>query len=120
MIYKYKTKRTSPKDFKNYQNLRDLFKDLRDGNLNPKEVLKYQFNFNSDLGEIRKGNSDLKSKDQVRVDHVENVSDLRVKSIDFFRDCYFLISEAKYKTKHTNFQTNVSKIINSSCTSKAM
>ena len=45
MIYKYKTKGISPKDFGNYQNPIELFKDLRDGNINPKEVLKDQINF---------------------------------------------------------------------------
>ena len=49
LIYKYKTEGISPKDFKNYQNSVDLFKD---GNINPKEVLKSQINFQSDLGEI--------------------------------------------------------------------
>ena len=54
LIYKYTTEGTSPKDFSNYQNLIELFKDLRDGNINPKEVLKDQVNFKSDLAEIKK------------------------------------------------------------------
>ena len=40
LIYKYKTGGISPNDFRNYQNPIELFKDLRDGNINPKEVLK--------------------------------------------------------------------------------
>ena len=40
LIYKYKTEGMSPKDFGNYQNPIDLFKSLRDGNANPKEVLQ--------------------------------------------------------------------------------
>ena len=40
LIYNYKTEEISPKDFINYQNLIDLFKKLRDGHINPKEVLK--------------------------------------------------------------------------------
>ena len=36
------------------QNLIYLFKDLRDGNINPKEVLKDQINFKSDLGKTKK------------------------------------------------------------------
>ena len=43
------------------------FKDLRDGNVNPKEVLKDQIDFKANLNEIKKGNTDLKSKDQVSV-----------------------------------------------------
>ena len=49
LIYKYKTKRISPEDFENFQNPIDLFKDLRDGNINPKND---QINFKSDLGKI--------------------------------------------------------------------
>ena len=42
--YKYKIEGISPKDFRNYQIPIELFKDLRDGNINPKEVLKDQIN----------------------------------------------------------------------------
>ena len=35
-IYKYKTKGISPKFFRKYQNAIELFKDLRDGNINQK------------------------------------------------------------------------------------
>ena len=80
-IYKDKTERISLKDFSNYQNLIVL----RDGNINPKEVLKNQINFKSDLGEIKKGNPHLKSKDQISIiQNVENIFDLRGKNTDFF------------------------------------
>ena len=46
LIQKHKT------DFRNYQNPIELFKDLRDGNINPKEALRDQINFKSDLSEI--------------------------------------------------------------------
>ena len=73
MVYKYKNERTSPEDFRNYQNLIELFKDLRDGNINPNEVLKDQINFKSDLIKIKKGNPKSKSKDQISViQNVEN------------------------------------------------
>ena len=39
-MYTYKTEGRRPKYFSNYQNLIDLFIDLRYGNINPKEVLK--------------------------------------------------------------------------------
>ena len=42
LIYNYKTGGKSPKDFSVYHNLIDLFKHLRVGNINPKEVLKNQ------------------------------------------------------------------------------
>ena len=62
----------SLKDFSNYQNLIDLFKDLRDGNINPKEVVKNQINFKSDVGEIKNGNPNLKSKYQTSA--IQNVN----------------------------------------------
>ena len=67
MIYKYKTEGISPKDFSNYQNLINLFINLRDGNANPRKVLKNQIDFKSYLGEIKKGNSKSKSEDQISV-----------------------------------------------------
>ena len=54
MIYKYKCEGSSPKDYSVDQNPIDLFKNLRDGNIKPKKVLKNQINFKSDLGEIKK------------------------------------------------------------------
>ena len=60
MIYKYKTEGKSLKGFRNYQTPIKLFKDLRDGNVNPKKVLKNQINFKSDLNKTRKGNPNLK------------------------------------------------------------
>ena len=71
MIYEYKTEGIIPKDFIN--NPIDLFINLRDGNINPKEALKNQAIFKSDLGEIKKGNPNLKLKDQISViQNVEN------------------------------------------------
>ena len=48
MIYKYKTEEMNPKDFSVNKNPIHLFKNLRDGNINPKEVLRNQINFKSD------------------------------------------------------------------------
>ena len=96
LIYKYKTKRISPEDFGNFQNPIDLFKDLRDGNINPKNVLKDQINFKSDLGEITKGNKKSKIKDQIDViQNVEFFFDLIEKIIDFFMDYSLLLYKAK-------------------------
>ena len=39
--------------FRDHQNSIELFQNLRDGNVNPKEVLKNQMRFNSDLHEIK-------------------------------------------------------------------
>ena len=38
LIYKYKTEIKSPKYFRNYQNLRELTKNLRDSNVTLREV----------------------------------------------------------------------------------
>ena len=54
LIFKKKDDEIIWKDFRNYQNLIELFNDLRDCNINPKEVLKYQIKFKSDLGEMKK------------------------------------------------------------------
>ena len=101
MIYKYKTEGKSPKDFSNYQNLINLFINLRDGNANPRKVLKNQIDFKSYLGEIKKGNPKSKSEDQISViKNVQNSFDLTEKIINFFRDYSILLSKAKYKAKH--------------------
>ena len=62
LIYEYKTEETSPKIFRIYQDPIKLFKDLRDGNINLKEVLKDQINFKSDLDENKKRKSKIKIK----------------------------------------------------------
>ena len=54
LIYKYKFEGRSSKDFTNYWNLIELFKNLRDGNVNSREVLKNQIILKSDLGNIKK------------------------------------------------------------------
>ena len=98
MIYKYKTEGISPKDFRNYQNPIELFKDLKDDNINPKEVLKDQINFKPDLREIKKGNKKSKSEDQISViENVEKFFDLREKNIDFFE--MILFSYLRLNTK---------------------
>ena len=45
-----------PKHFRNYQDLIKFFKDLKEDNRNPKEVLRDLINFKSQLGEIKKEN----------------------------------------------------------------
>ena len=40
LIYRYKNEATSAKDFRNYRNAIELFKDLRDGNINQKKSIK--------------------------------------------------------------------------------
>ena len=71
MIYNFKTEGKSLKDFSDYQNPIHLFIHLRDGNVNPREVLKNQIrsisisNFKSDLGDIKRGKS--KSNNQISV-----------------------------------------------------
>ena len=62
-IYKYKTEGRNSKKFRIYQNPIELFKNLKDDNINPKEVLKDQINFKSNLGGIKKENPKSKSED---------------------------------------------------------
>ena len=90
MIYKYNTKRRSLKDFRDYRNSIEIFKNMRDGNINPKEVLKNLINFKLNLGRIRKGNPNFKSEEPISITQNDNsFYDLREKIIAFFRD-YFL------------------------------
>ena len=98
MIHKYKTEGISPKDFRNSQSLIELFKDLRDGNTDPKEALKDQINSKSGLGEINKGNKQSKSEDQISViQNPKKVLDLREKIIDFLE--IILFSYLRLNTK---------------------
>ena len=60
-ICRCKTEGISPKDFRNYQSPIKVFKDISDGSINLKEVLKDQINFKSDLGETKKK---IKSQNQ--------------------------------------------------------
>ena len=100
-IYKYKSEEISPKDFRNHQNLIKLFEDLKDGNINPNEILKNQLKFKSDLGKIKKENPKSRSKDQISViQSVDNFFLFKRKIINFFTDYYFLPSEARYRAKH--------------------
>ena len=62
-----KLKKRNPKDFSKYQNLIDLFKDLRYVNVNPRKVLKNQTDFKSHLDQVKEGNQKSKSKDQISV-----------------------------------------------------
>ena len=99
LIYKYKIEGISPKDFINYQNLIELFKDLRDDNINLKEVLKDEINFKSVFREIKKKrNPNAKSKHQISVtQNFEKCFDLREKII------YFLpIALAQVKAGNTS------------------
>ena len=74
----------------------DLFINLKDGNVNPREVLKNQIEFKSDIGEIKEGNPKSKTEDQISViQNVQNFFGLREKIINFVRDYSILISEAK-------------------------
>ena len=77
----------------------ELFEDLRDGDINPKEVLKNHSRFKLDLSEIKTS----WKKSPIQKDIIKNVTaffDLQEKIIDFFRDYSFLLSEAKYKIKY--------------------
>ena len=66
LIYKQKIEGISPKDFRNYQNPTKLLKDLIDVNVDPKEVLKDQINFKSNLGEVKVVHKKSKSENQIQ------------------------------------------------------
>ena len=74
----------------------DLFINLRDGNINPKEVLKIRINFKSDLGEIKQWNSKSKAENQISVmQNVYNFFDWSEKIIDILEiilSCYLKLN----------------------------
>ena len=76
MVYEFKTEGRILKDFSNYQDLIDLFINLRDANVRSREVSKSQNEFESDLDEIKKRNPKSKSKDQISV--IKNVQNLLI------------------------------------------
>ena len=99
LVYILKTGGNEPKDFGNYQMPFKLFEDLRDGYINPKEVLKTQVRFQSDLSEVKTGGK--KSPNQKNtIQSKTTFFYLQERIIDFFRAYSFLLSEPKYKTKY--------------------
>ena len=88
LVYIFKTVENELKDFLNYQMPLKLFEDLRDGHINPKELLKNQASFKSDLSEIKTGSK--KSPNQKNtIKNITNFFNLRVKIIDFFFFFFF-------------------------------
>ena len=66
LVYIFKTGLNEPKDFGNYQIPLKLFEDLRDGDTNPKEVLKNQARFKSDLSEIKTGGKKTQNQEKTQ------------------------------------------------------
>ena len=99
LVYKFSGSENKPKDFRNYQLPMKLFEDLRDCYINPKEVLKGQGKFKSDLSEIKiEGTKSINQKNTIK--NITDFFDLREKITDCFRDYSLLLSEAKYKARY--------------------
>ena len=87
--------------------------------------MKNQINFKSDLGEIKKENPNLKSKDQISdIKNVQFFFDLREKLLIFLEIVLFFYPKLNTKqniegVSSIKSQTNASKITNSTCTSKS-
>ena len=62
MIYKFKSDGNRPKYFRDFQKPLELFKNLRDDDVIPKEVLKNEIKFISDLNKIKKEIQSLNQK----------------------------------------------------------
>ena len=76
LVYTLKTDGNESIDFENYQMPLKLFEHLRDGNINPKEVLKNQARFKSDLNEVKIGGE--KSPNQKNtIKNITNFFDLQ-------------------------------------------
>ena len=100
LICEYKPERRSSKHFRHYQNLIELFRSLRNGDVNPKEILKNQMNFKSYLGETETGGN----KSEYRQATIKNISNFfwfrKQKYFLYtylYRDYSSLLSEPKYK-----------------------
>ena len=87
MIYNFKTEGRCPKEFRGYQSPIKFFENLRDGDVNLKEVLKNQVKFKSHLSKIKIGSNKLKNK--------------KNRDNGLFRDYSFFLFEAKYKSKYS-------------------
>ena len=87
--------------------------------------MKNQINFKSYLGEIKKENPNLKSKDQISdIKNVQFFFDLREKLLIFLEIILFFYPKLNTKqniegVSSIKSQTNASKITNSTCTSKS-
>ena len=53
-VYNCKTEGNSPKGFREYRKPLELFENLRDGDVNSRELLNNQINCNSDLNEKKR------------------------------------------------------------------
>ena len=82
-----------------------LFENLRNGHVNPLEVLKTQVKFKSDIRRIRTGSN--KSQDHKNTIRNTIFFNLREKIIQLFRDYSFLLSEAKCKAKYGERSQNI-------------
>ena len=99
LIYSFRTKGNKPKDFWKLSNATEIIWRFKDGNVNPKEVLKNQSRFTLDLNEIKIwGNKSVDQKNTIK--NITAFSDLLERVINFFKDYSLLLSEAKYKTKY--------------------
>ena len=96
LVYTFKTDKNEPKDFGNYQTPLKLFEDLRDGNINPKEVLKNQTRFKLDLSEIKIGGKQSPNQKNT-INNITNFFYLREKTIVFLE--IILFCSLKLSTK---------------------
>ena len=88
LVYILKHGENESKGFGNCLMPLKLFEDLRDGDINPKELLKNQERFKSCLIEIKIGvNKSVNQKDTIK--NITILFDLQQKFIDFFRDYSF-------------------------------
>ena len=92
-----KTGGNEPNNFGNHQMPLKLFEDLRDGDINPKEVLKNQAWFKSDLSETKTGGKKLPNQKNT-IKNIDDFFDLREKIFDFFFEI-ILFSYLKLITK---------------------
>ena len=111
LVYSFKSSENEPKDFGNHHMQLKLIEDVKDGNMNPKEVLKNEARFELDLNEIKIGGK--KSVDQIIQKRILLPFLIYEKKLfillDYYYFIFFLLSEAKYKTKYGGFKLLIFK-----------
>ena len=99
LIYTYKGK-TSDVDFSEYYGAIDLINKIKDGDVSLKQAINNQHDLKLKLGEVKKGNSERKSKKNLNViKNVHNLYNSRQAAIDFFIEYTERVSEAKFRSK---------------------
>ena len=123
LLYKYKGN-TSDVDFSEYYGAIDPINKIKNGNVSLKKAVNDQYELQSKLGEIKKGNPNKKSRTNLNViKNVDKLYESRQAAITFFIEYTERVSEATSRAKQEETGLKIltckaSRIANSSCKNK--